>query len=74
VPRGVVGGAPSSGEGNGGGAGQSALEALLAMLLSERAADEGTGASGAGAPGDTALRIRAELEGALGRNANGASA
>src|SRR6185312_13768133 len=40
VPRVVVGGAPSSGDAKGGGAGQSALEALLAMLLSERAADE----------------------------------
>jgi hypothetical protein len=66
VPRVVVGGGAADGSR---GPGQSALEALLAMLLAERASDAQAGA--AGAPGETALRIRQELKDALGRGANG---
>jgi uncharacterized membrane protein YqiK len=71
VPR-VVVGAPSGG--TTGGAGQSAFEALLAILLAEHATGEPSGPAGAGTPGETALRLRGELSRALGRTANGASA
>jgi uncharacterized membrane protein YqiK len=67
VPRVVVGG----GAGGPGGHGQSAFEALLAILLADRTGEKRVTAASTTGPNPMAARIREELAGALGRPANG---
>jgi hypothetical protein len=69
VPRVVVGGVSA---GQAGGGGQGVLEALLAMLMSDRTGDVTSAA--AAPPAETAQRIRDELKKTLGRASNGGAA